>query len=111
MRRSGSVGLIVPQSLETVFANPFVAELIQGIGGVFAEHNLTLLLGPPLNGSLGNAIAGAAGDGVISPCPQSRDPTRGALRAPGPPLLPLLPCPPPGGPARQRPVLFWPPPA
>lgn len=66
MRRSGSVGLLTPQPLETVFANPFVAELIQGIGEVCREHNLTLLLVPPLNGSLDSAITRAAVDGFIS---------------------------------------------
>src|SRR6266481_4055349 len=32
MRRSGTMGLLIPQRLTTVFANPFLSELIQGLG-------------------------------------------------------------------------------
>lgn len=96
MRRSGSVGLLVPQSLETVFANPFVAELIQGIGSVFADHNLTLLLVPPLNGSLESAIAGAAVDGFISLGLNAGDRTVETLRRLDLPYV-LLDADPPAG--------------
>ncbi|TMD76216.1 MAG: LacI family transcriptional regulator, partial [Chloroflexi bacterium] len=50
----------------TVFANPFVSELIQGLGELCEEHDLTLLLVPPLNGSLEGAIRQASVDGFIS---------------------------------------------
>jgi alanine racemase len=78
-KRSGSVGLLTPQPLETVFANPFVSELIQGIGEVCAEHDLTLLLVPPLNGSLESAIARAPVDGFISLGLNAGDPTLQSL--------------------------------
>src|SRR5947209_5960864 len=51
-RRSGTIGILIPQRLSTVFANPFVAELIQGLGELCEEHDLALLLVPPLDGSL-----------------------------------------------------------
>src|SRR5256884_7808637 len=66
MRRSGTIGLLIPQRLSTVFANPFVSELIQGLGEQGEEHDLTLLLVPPLDGSLEGAIRQASVDGVIS---------------------------------------------
>ncbi len=65
-RRSGTIGLLVPQRLSSVFANPFVSELIQGIGEQCDEHDLTLLLVPPLDGSLESAIRQASVDGFIS---------------------------------------------
>ncbi len=65
-RRSGSIGLLIPQGLETVFANPFINQLIQGLGEVCEQHDLTLLLVPPLNGSLEEAIRRAPVDGFIS---------------------------------------------
>jgi alanine racemase len=66
MRRSGSIGILIPQRLKTVFANPFMAELIQGIGEFSEAHDLTLLLVPPLDGSLESAIRAASVDGFIS---------------------------------------------
>jgi alanine racemase len=66
MRRSGSIGVLIPQRLKTVFANPFMAELIQGLGEFSEAHDLTLLLVPPLDGSLEGAIRAASVDGFIS---------------------------------------------
>src|SRR6202162_6363015 len=66
MRRSGTIGLLIPQRLSTVFANPFLSELIQGIGELCEVHDLTLLLVPPLDGSLEGAIRQASVDGFIS---------------------------------------------
>lgn len=65
-RRSGTVGLLIPQRVSTVFANPFASELIQGLGELCEEHDLTLLLVPPIDGSLQGAIRRAAVDGFIS---------------------------------------------
>jgi len=66
MRRSGTIGVLIPQRLSTVFANPFVSELIQGLGELCEEHDFTLLLVPPLDGSLEGAIRRASVDGFIS---------------------------------------------
>ena len=66
LRRSGTIGVLIPQRLETVFANQFVSELFQGIGELVEEHDLTLLLVPPLDGSLEGAIRQASVDGFIS---------------------------------------------
>jgi len=65
-RRSGTIGVLIPQRLSTVFANPFVSELIQGMGEVCEEHDLAMLLVPPLDGSLETAIRHASVDGFIS---------------------------------------------
>ena len=66
MRRSGTIGVLIPQPLSTVFANPFVSELIQGLGELCEEHDLTLLLVPPLDGSIEGAIRSASVDGFVS---------------------------------------------
>jgi DNA-binding LacI/PurR family transcriptional regulator len=65
-RRSGTIGVLIPQRLSAVFANPFLGELIQGLGELCEEHDLTLLLVPPLDGSLELAIRHASVDGFIS---------------------------------------------
>ena len=64
--RSGTIGVLIPQRLSVVFANPFLAELIQGMGELCEEHDLTMLLVPPLDGSLEGAIRQASVDGFIS---------------------------------------------
>src|ERR1700694_5179644 len=66
MRRSGTIGVLIPQRLSTVFANPFTSELLQGLGELCEEHDLTMLLVPPLDGSLEGAIRQASVDGFIS---------------------------------------------
>jgi DNA-binding LacI/PurR family transcriptional regulator len=66
MRRSGTIGVLIPQRLSTVFANPFLGELMQGLGELCEEHDLTVLLVPPLDGSLEGAIRQASVDGFIS---------------------------------------------
>ncbi len=65
-KKSGSIGFLIPQSVDVVFANPFASLLIRGVGEVCEQHDLTLLLVPPLNGSLESAIGRAAVDGFIS---------------------------------------------
>jgi DNA-binding LacI/PurR family transcriptional regulator len=66
MRRSGTIGILIPQRLSNVFSNPFLGELIQGLGDLCEEHDLNLLLVPPLDGSLEGAIRQASVDGFIS---------------------------------------------
>lgn len=66
LRRSGTIGILIPQRLSTVFANPFLSELLQGMGELCEEHDLTVLLVPPLDGSLEGAIRQASVDGFIS---------------------------------------------
>src|SRR4029077_1100213 len=87
MRRSGTIGILIPQRLSTVFANPFVGELIQGLGDLCEEHDLTLLLVPPLDGSLEGAIPQASVAGLISLGLGPRDPALEVLDAMGIPTV------------------------
>ena len=66
LRRSGTIGVLIPQRLSTVFANQFLSELIQGLGELCEKHDLSLLLVPPLDGSLEGAIRQASVDGFVS---------------------------------------------
>mgnify|MGYP005848684037 CR=1 FL=1 len=63
--RVGVLGVLVPQALVAIFANPFFASFLQGVGSVCDDHGLTLLVVPPLDGSLDGAIARAPVDGLI----------------------------------------------
>jgi len=66
LRRSGTIGVLIPQRLSTVFANAFLSELLQGLGELCEKHDLSVLLVPPLDGSLEGAIRAASVDGFVS---------------------------------------------
>jgi len=87
LRRSGSIGLLVPQRLATVFANQFTAEIIQGLAELCEAHDLNLLLVPPLDGSLEGAIRAASVDGFITLGLAAGDPAVGTMERLGIPAV------------------------
>src|SRR5258708_37416638 len=44
MRRSGTIGVLIPQRLSTVFAKPFLSQLIQALAHLSQHHALPMLL-------------------------------------------------------------------
>lgn len=64
-RRTDSLGLLLPQQLDRVLENPYYTLFMQGIGQVCQREGFTLLLAPPLRGSMLRAIPYAAVDGFI----------------------------------------------
>lgn len=63
--RTDSLGLLLPQQLDHVLENPYYALFLQGIGQTCQREGYTLLLAPPLRGSMLKAIPYAAVDGFI----------------------------------------------
>jgi DNA-binding LacI/PurR family transcriptional regulator len=64
-RRTNSLGLLLPQQLDLVLANPYYTQFLQGIGQTCNREGFTLLLAPPLRGSMLKSIPYAAVDGFI----------------------------------------------
>lgn len=64
-QRTDSLGLLLPQQLDKVLENPYYTQFLQGIGQTCQQEGLTLLLVPPLRGSMLKAIPYAAVDGFI----------------------------------------------
>jgi DNA-binding LacI/PurR family transcriptional regulator len=64
-RRTNALGLLLPQDIATALANPFYTQFIRGIGKVCGRAGLTLMLVPPLWGSMLKAIPHATVDGFI----------------------------------------------
>jgi DNA-binding LacI/PurR family transcriptional regulator len=64
-RRIGTIGLLLPQSVAEVFRNPYMAELLRGIGTVCQREGLTVSLIPPLKGMVSLAIRSAMVDALI----------------------------------------------
>jgi DNA-binding LacI/PurR family transcriptional regulator len=61
----GVIGILTPQSLPSIFANPFFAAFHEGVGRICDEHNLSLLTISSVSGSLTQASANAPVDGII----------------------------------------------
>jgi alanine racemase len=64
-RRTNALGVIVPQDIPTVLSNPFFAELMSGIGEVCNAEGMSLMVVPPMRGSLVEATYAALVDGCI----------------------------------------------
>jgi alanine racemase len=64
-RRTKQVGLVVPQGSHDVFANPFLPELMRGIGDVCDQQGIAVVVVPPVHGSLATAVKEALVDGLI----------------------------------------------
>lgn len=64
-RRTGSLGMLLPQQLDKVLENPYYTMFLQGVGQICQREGYTLLLVPPLRGSIIKAIPYAAVDGFI----------------------------------------------
>jgi DNA-binding LacI/PurR family transcriptional regulator len=65
-KRTMTIGLLTPQVLSVVFANPFYAELCAGVASTTDQAGYGLLFVSPLQGSLIRAIARASVDGFVA---------------------------------------------
>ncbi|PKO19030.1 MAG: alanine racemase [Chloroflexi bacterium HGW-Chloroflexi-10] len=64
--KTGTIGLLLPQPIPEIVRNPFFPEFVEGIGEVCTHSGLSLLLVPPLKGSIRRAIVNAAVDGFLT---------------------------------------------
>src|SRR5258705_4010469 len=65
-RRTGTIGILTPQALTSIFANPFFGMFSAGVAGVAEEAGYGLYFISPLHGSLSRAIGRATVDGVVA---------------------------------------------
>lgn len=61
----GVIGVLTPQSLPTIFTNPFYTAFHEGVGRVCEENNLSLTIISPASASLSEVSARAPVDGLI----------------------------------------------
>ncbi|MBN1617510.1 MAG: LacI family DNA-binding transcriptional regulator [Spirochaetales bacterium] len=66
MRQTGAIGVLLPQSVHEVFHNPYIAEILRGIGYVCDGSDVSLSILSPQNGVLTKTIRNAAVDGIIT---------------------------------------------
>src|SRR2546428_784779 len=86
-QRVGVLGVLFPQPIATVFANPFFASFLEGIGSVTDERGIGLLTVTPVGGSLERAIAAAPVDGFVIIGLDERNPDVAPLRKRGVPFV------------------------
>lgn len=64
-RRTNALGVLLPQDIATTMGNPFFPLFLRGVGVVCGTAGMTLMLVPPLWGSVLKAIPHATVDGFI----------------------------------------------
>ncbi len=65
-RRVGSIGFLIPQSIPVAFKNPFLSQVLQGMGSVCQKEGFSLTIVPPLKGCILKGIRSAAVDGFVT---------------------------------------------
>lgn len=65
-KKTGSIGLLIPQGISYIITNPFYQDFIEGIGLELESSGNSLLLVPPLKGSMSKAISNAVVDGFLT---------------------------------------------
>ena len=65
-KRLGALGLLLPQPIAEALRNPYICEIIRGIGEICEEHELSLTMIPPIRGRVLEAARRAFVDGLIT---------------------------------------------
>lgn len=64
--RHMSIGFLMPQIAQACLANPYMQEVIKGIGIICQSHGYNLTIIPPLHSSIAEAVKNATVDGLIT---------------------------------------------
>lgn len=64
-RKTQCIGILLPQSIASVFQNPYITELLRGVGEVCEKEKFSILVLSPLEGIFTHAVYNAVVDGVI----------------------------------------------
>jgi DNA-binding LacI/PurR family transcriptional regulator len=85
--RTMTLGVLTPQALSVVFANPFFALLLEGVAEAAEEQGYELHFISPLHGSLASAVGRATVDGVIAVGLSADHPEVGQIQAAAVPMV------------------------
>ncbi len=64
--RTGNIGLLFPQPLAEVLANPYMLDLLRGVGSACDAQGYNVMLVSPILGSMRHAVSGAVVDGFLT---------------------------------------------
>ncbi|AEJ20243.1 LacI family DNA-binding transcriptional regulator [Gracilinema caldarium] len=65
-KQVGAIGLLLPDPIQEAFKNPYMFEVLQGIGTVCHGEDLSLTILPPVKGLLSHTVRTALVDGIIT---------------------------------------------
>jgi DNA-binding LacI/PurR family transcriptional regulator len=85
-RRTGTIGILTPQALASIFSNPFFGMFSAGVAAVAEEAGYGLHFISPLHGSLSRAIGRATVDGIVAIGLAADHPEIAAIRRAGLPM-------------------------
>ena len=88
-RRTHALGVIVPQDIPDVLQNPFFPALMRGVGQVCKQEGMSLMIVPPMRGSVVDATYAALIDGCIVSGLEPDDEAVHALKQRGVPFVML----------------------
>jgi DNA-binding LacI/PurR family transcriptional regulator len=86
-RRTGTVGILTPQSLDVMFPNPYFGLFASGIAASAETAGYTIQFISPLHGSLARAVDQASVDGIIAIGLWEDHPEIGQIRRSGIPFV------------------------
>ena len=66
LKKKQTIGFLLPQHFEATLSNPYITQVIQGIGNICNIKGYTLTLIPPFNGSMNEAVYKVSVDGLIT---------------------------------------------
>ncbi len=64
-RKTAQIGVVVPQATHEILGNPFLAELLRGLGDVCDTEAISIVIVPPVGGSIASSIESALVDGLV----------------------------------------------
>ncbi len=85
--KTGTLGILLPQPLHEMLSNPFLLDFLEGVGETCTADGYSLMLVPPLRGSIKRAIEYAAVDGFITLGLESEKSTMVLIRQRGVPFV------------------------
>lgn len=86
-RRTGTVGILTPQSLDVIFTNPYFGSFAAGVAPAAETAGYSLQFISPLHGSLARAVDQASVDGIIAVGLWEDHPEIGQIRRSGIPFV------------------------
>ena len=86
-RRTWTIGILTPQALDVIFANPYFGEFSAGVATAAEAAGLAVQFISPLHGSLARAVDRASVDGIIAVGLGADHPEIGQIRRSGIPYV------------------------
>jgi alanine racemase len=65
-KKTGTIGLLLPQNIEVSMKNPFLSHILQGIGSVCVDEGYSIMIVSPAKGNINKYVRNAVVDGFVA---------------------------------------------